>query len=197
MRLAALAAALAVTLATAKAGVVADDDYDAYTPLSLTTRGAYAPQELQNGHWLNATCTAGAFIDFFIDVDATHIHDNLFLEVFHDAAASQRFVKPDSLRLSLFIDEIPADRKSDLWTAHSPDRTYSLAVNAHEIVTGRYFASVQCGDEDASFGIFAEFAHAELNFSTVETSHICANELLYHMVNISEDILSSSSHLKF
>ena len=127
---------------------------------------------------MNDTCTAGAFVDFYVDVDEAHARDNLFLEVIHDAPESQRHIRPDSISFRLYFEEIPEHRRSSLEVTESPDRTYSLAVNAHEIEVGRYFASVQCGDEEASFGVFAEFSHAEVSLGGAESSHICSNELL-------------------
>lgn len=149
-----------------------------FTPATLTVEHAFSPKPLVDGQWVNETCTAGAFVDFYVDVDEAHTHDNLFLEVIHDAPDSQRHIRPDSLSFLLYYAEIPHHRRSSQSVTESPDRTYSLAVNAHEIKTGRYFASVQCGAEDASFGVFAEFSHAELFLGGADESHICSNELL-------------------
>ena len=52
-------------------------------PTTITlTDGAYSAASLVDGVWVdNEACVAGGFKDYYIDIDSSHAHDNLFLYV--------------------------------------------------------------------------------------------------------------------
>jgi hypothetical protein len=63
-------------------------------------------------------------------------------------------------------------------------------VNANEIKKGRYFVSVKCGDDVdgvVNFGVLAKFQTAELHQGEPHSYLICAKELLYHYLDVSEN----------
>lgn len=111
-------------------------------------------------------------------MDAAHAKNNLFLTAIHDAPSDQRHVVLDSISLLVFEEEIPPDRISSLTSTSSPDRQYSVIINANELKDTRYYVSVLCGQDDANFGIFAEFEQAGLLFGSNETGHICRSETM-------------------
>mmetsp|Transcript_14906 Transcript_14906/g.48653 ORF Transcript_14906/g.48653 Transcript_14906/m.48653 type:complete len:1617 (+) Transcript_14906:81-4931(+) len=168
---------------------------DEYAPISLED-GSVNAKELQDHAWVSGECTAGAFVDYFVDVDASKLRYNLFLEVVYDPEENTvRDHRVDALGMYLYEEEIPADRESEVREEESADRSLSLAVNANDLREVRYYVSVKCGSsEDAKFGIVAEFIHAELENALEAQGHVCRDELLYFFHDFSS---SADDHLFF
>jgi hypothetical protein len=60
--------------------------HSSYSPLELTSEGAHDPVALSDGVWVNQSCTARAYVDFYVDVSYQHSRSNLFIEAVHAAA---------------------------------------------------------------------------------------------------------------
>jgi len=178
------------------------------TGLQLDSSGSFIAQELptnldEDAHeWLNSSCIAGSYRDFFIDVTESLEHFNMFVEVIHSPSSTQpQGVRPNALSLMIFYEEIPSDRKdSGLIVDSSPDGVYSLVVNANEIQIGKYFIVVKCGDLGAGtteFGVIVMFQDAELRVGSTRTFFICPDEILYYYVRLSGQNVSSSKSVHF
>jgi len=100
------------------------------TGLALEEDGSYHAQGLHDGHFSNATCTAGGYRDFYIDATVTNEgHDNLFVEAIYTPGDDhKKVVALDVLSIHMFYEEIPFDRDTENTRASSPDGVYSLAV---------------------------------------------------------------------
>jgi hypothetical protein len=103
-----------------------------FTGLPLHPDGSYLAAGLHDGHWSNASCTAGGYRDFFIDASSSHEgHDNLFIEaVYQPGDNHKKVIELDVLSLNLFFEDIPSERDTEHFRASSPDGVYSLAVSS-------------------------------------------------------------------
>jgi len=74
-------------------------------------------------------------------------------------------------------------------------------INANEIKHGRYFVSVQCGndiDGSANFAVLAKFQSAELHDGEPHAYLICPNELLYQYLDLSaSDVAVDHYNVRF
>jgi len=175
--------------------------------LELDASGSFMAQELpinlgeDASHWLNSSCTAGSYRDFFIDVTQALEHFNMFAEVVHTPVPSEpQGVRPNALSMMIFYEEIPSDRHdSGLIQDTSSDGVYSLVVNANEIRIGRYFIVVKCGDlaPTTDFGVIVRFDDAELREGSTRSFFICPDEILYYYVSLSEHTVTSGESVHF
>lgn len=155
-----------------------------YNPVHLVD-GSYNATALQNYVWLEGSCTRGAYVDYYVDVDESHANSNLFVEVVH-TPSDQIDTRTDALSLWVYEREIPTSRWSELRAEATGDRSLSYAINANDLEQVRYYFSVRCSDlEDADFGIVSEFVDAQLTVDHGAHGHICRDELLYHYFDAS------------
>ena len=178
----------------------------------MSSSGGFSPLPLVDGS-VNATplevqalFTGGScevpngFRDFYVDIDSAHLHKNLVLQVTLDPIADSDGSKvellPDALKVFMFESAIPKHRKSRLFSDWTEDGTYSVAVNARNLVVGRHFISVQCsphltGDHlPRAYSMFVGLSPSKLSPSVPEYGEICDNELLYHQVDITSETMS-------
>jgi hypothetical protein len=97
--------------------------------LGLERDGSYSPENLKY-EWVNSSCTASGFRDFFVDTSSMDVgQENLFIKaVIRPGPGEKKLVKVNLLSLNLFFDDIPSDRKSEERSDMSSDGVYSLVV---------------------------------------------------------------------
>ena len=179
---------LTPTLAIIDPEVVSSNSSEVPHPLHLEN-GALNAIAFEGHTWTGEDCfVPGAYRDFYVEVDESHSHDNLFVELvvtpFLDVHGIAEELLPDAVTLKMWEDAIPVDRKSDLYQDWSTNSAYSLAVNANEIHDGRYY--------------FVEFSHALLEEHQLQDhNRVCAGELMYHYANVNQTHIDKHENLKF
>lgn len=174
-------------------------DSSTYGGLNLSADGSYQATQLTESVSVRASCRVGSFTDFYMDVEESHLHENLFMHaVYIPDASSPRVVDPSALSLHVYYARIPSDRSTDWVRMSSPDGLYSWAIDANELKVGRYFISVKCGDlADADFTIVAVYQPSDIIEHTSREFTICGKETLYHHMDVSAQIISSRMHARF
>jgi len=149
--------------------------------LDLDVDGSFAASTL-GSDWLNSSCLAGSYRDFRIDVSEADLMSNLLVDVsFIPGAASLNVVQPKALSANIFYDLIPVDRSESMMSQMtSPNGIYSLHIGPNELRSGRYFVSVQCGDEDAEFDVRSFLQPAEITDKEIVTVHFCPDATPMH-----------------
>ena len=188
MRRAALGAAVAAWAAAAA------DDYAAL-PLE---NGAYGAVELTPHVWTAGACSRDAWVDFYVEVDASSAASNLFFEVVLDAPDGMAAVVPDALELAVFVGAVDESRATELRSESTQDRALSFAINSQEVGAGRYYASVRCAphSDGYGFGVLVERIPEALDAGGAATDGaICGDELLFHSYDAAA--LASDESLRF
>lgn len=155
--------------------------------LDLDVDGSFVASTLGK-EWLTSSCLAGSYRDFRVDVSVADLMSNLMVDVSF-IPVSSGLVQPNALAASIFYDSIPADRSQSMMTqTSSSNGIYSLHVSPNELRSGRYFVSVQCGDEDASFDVRSFLQPAAITDAEIVTVNFCPDaNPMHHFIQYGVD----------
>jgi hypothetical protein len=161
----------------------AEKFYGSCTKVKQTVDGSFGNtadiQQLHSEVELRSTCSAGAYQDFFVEIDAEHEHDNLIFEV-TDIDATTEGLAPTALDVRGYDNgETPTANNHQSTRGSDNSGTsgvYSVAISSHDMKAGIYYISVGCRTSMIRFKIVAILLKSELTVGTVTHGEVCPDE---------------------
>jgi hypothetical protein len=144
-----------------------------------------ALEELAFDHTLIRSCTAGGFVDFYVNIANQAGRSSPGVNLAVEIEDLSQHIDTEALGLYLYDGVIPMDRETELRQEYSGDGVYSVTVNANEIHAGRYFISVRCGQKPVRFRMLPHAIQAELYPGDAVSGSVCPGSAILHSFDVS------------
>eukprot|EP01044_Picomonas_judraskeda_P001185 COSAG03_NODE_65_length_15137_cov_3.350446_7_plen_940_part_00 len=141
-------------------------------------------EELQFEHNLIRSCTAGSFVDFYVNILNQAERSTPGINFAVEVENLSQHLDPEALSLYLYDGEIPANRVTELRQEYSADGVYSVTVNANEVRAGQYFVSVRCGHNPIRFRLLPRAIQAELYPGDIVSASVCPGSEILHFFDV-------------
>ncbi|KAK3262971.1 hypothetical protein CYMTET_28204 [Cymbomonas tetramitiformis] len=138
-------------------------------------------------------CNAGETVDFEVSIseeEAESYSTSLMVE------DRSKFKSLDSMSIYLYKNEIPEDRKTEIYEHYSANlyqQIWSIFVDQHELEAATYYLSVTC-HVDMPLRALLTLIPAQIENMESVQGDICSGYWMHHFVEVPEDFYG---HLRF
>uniref|UniRef100_A0A7S3S6K1 Uncharacterized protein n=2 Tax=Emiliania huxleyi TaxID=2903 RepID=A0A7S3S6K1_EMIHU len=135
------------------------------------------------------SCNAYAWQDWSIALDAHEMQDNFIFELQTRSSA----LRLNGLSVSLFIDEIPLSRVSEIVAHTAHDGIYAISLSSHDFepIAGqnrRLFFGVKCGSLPVRYQVVTHLMHSEIHAEEIAHGEACPGDWIYHSIALDEHL---------